>query len=204
MEFFSLLMIVTLVGFSIAFHEYAHGWMAHRLGDPTPKEAGRLTINPLAHIDPIGTIVLPIAILIISTKMGRPFTFGYAKPVPINPAYFKNPKKDTMWVSLAGPCSNLLIATSLALILQFDFAFLSIITLVMTINVILAIFNLMPIPPLDGSKVLMSLMPNQLARKYRKLEPYGIIIIFILLRPIFEWIILPITYIILTLLGITW
>ena len=203
MEIFSLLIIFALVfilvGFSLAFHEYAHGWMANRLGDPTPKNAGRLNLNPLVHLDLFGTVILPILLLVKGS-----FIFGYAKPVPINPRYFKDPKKDIIWVSLAGPCANLITATSLALILKLDFAFLEIIKLVAKINIMLAILNLIPIPPLDGSKVLMSLMPNQLAHKYRKMEPYGIIIIFILIRPIFEWIILPITYIIMTLLGITW
>ena len=109
--------LILILFVSITFHEYAHGWMASRLGDPTPKQSGRLSLNPFVHIDPFGTIILPIILLVLSTRLiGQPFAIGYAKPVPINPYHFKNPKKDIALVGLAGPLMNILIAIALSLV----------------------------------------------------------------------------------------
>lgn len=179
---------------SITLHEYAHGWMASKLGDPTPKQAGRLSLNPLVHIDPFGTIILPILLLVITSRLGgQPFAIGYAKPVPINPYHFRNPKKDTALVGLAGPSMNILIAVLLSLLIRGGFSlFTSAIVLGIMINLILAIFNLIPIPPMDGSRVFISFLPRKIAHVYRKIEPYGFfIIMFLFTTGFFKWFIMP-------------
>ncbi len=144
--------IYSLIIISAIFHEYAHAWMALYLGDPTAKKAGRLTLNPLAHIDPFGTIVLPLLLMITSGIF-----IGYAKPVPINPYNLRDQKYGPAKVAVAGPASNLLIALILSLFLR-QFTFSSFVQLALSfavyINIILALFNLIPIPPLDGSKLL--------------------------------------------------
>ncbi|MFH1317706.1 MAG: site-2 protease family protein [Candidatus Omnitrophota bacterium] len=168
---------------SITFHEYAHGWMAAKLGDPTPAESGRLTFNPLAHIDPFGTVILPGLLLLLSQGA---FAFGYAKPVPINPYHFKNPKKDIMWVGLAGPVANFLLALVLVLFLKIGIVVLpdivnQAIVLGVMINFILGFFNLVPIPPLDGSKIVASFLPHRVACQYLKMEMIGFFLMMILI-----------------------
>jgi len=167
--------------FAVIIHEYAHGWIAWKLGDSTAKAAGRLTLNPLAHIDPIGTIFLPLILLITNS----PVVFGWAKPVPVAFRNLDNPKKDMVWVAIAGPTANVLFAIFLSFILKLSVGasplFLAVLTSGILINLVLAIFNMLPIPPLDGSRVTMGLLPIDLARRYAKLEPYGFIIIFGLL-----------------------
>ena len=167
--------------FAVIIHEYAHGWIAWKLGDSTAKAAGRLTLNPLAHIDPIGTIFLPLILLVSNS----PVVFGWAKPVPVSFRNLDNPKKDMVWVGIAGPTANVLFAIFLSFILKLSVGasplFLAILTSGILINLVLAIFNMLPIPPLDGSRVTMGLLPIDLARRYAKLEPYGFIIIFGLL-----------------------
>lgn len=198
----SVLLLVLILFLSITVHEYAHGWVAHTLGDPTPKSSGRLTLNPLAHIDPFGTIILPVLLLIISRGS---FSFGYAKPVPINPYHFKNPKKDILWVGLAGPAANFLLALFFAAILKVsNYSFIpEIITEAIVINIILAVFNLVPIPPLDGSRVVSALLPYRLSLVYRKIETAGtFIIMFLIMFGFFKWFILPIVMFILSLLKI--
>ena len=189
-----MLILILILFVSISFHEYAHGWVAFKLGDPTPKQAGRLSLNPLVHIDPFGTIILPLMLLVISTRLiGQPLAIGYAKPIPINPYHFKNPKKDTALVGLAGPSMNILIAILLSLLVRIGFPlFTPAIVLGVMINLILAIFNLIPIPPMDGSKVLTSLFPKEIAYKYSKIEPYGFFIIILLFTiGFFKWFIIP-------------
>ena len=171
--------------FALTFHEFAHGLVAYRLGDPTAKNAGRLTLNPLKHLDPLGTI----AFFFIK--------FGWAKPVPVNPIYFHNPKKGMLWVALAGPMTNLALAIISAIITKalwfiasavpYSAAAESILVPLnamliasVWINLVLCIFNFLPIPPLDGSRILTGLLPNHLAIKYLQLERYGFIIILIL------------------------
>ena len=174
-----LVLLVVPVLFSITVHEVCHGYAAYRLGDPTAKLAGRLTLNPIKHIDIVGMLVLFI------TRM-----IGWAKPVPVDPRYFKNPRKDMMWVSLAGPASNLALAVIFALIFKvlggvlatsylYPLAYMIQITIM--INVGLAIFNLIPIPPLDGSHILEGLLPHDMAVQYSKLSPYGFIILLALI-----------------------
>lgn len=170
---------------ALTFHECAHAWVAYRMGDPTAKMLGRVTLNPLKHLDPIGTIALYL------TGM-----FGWAKPVPINPRNFRDVSKGLLWVSLAGPMSNLFLAAVSALIYKaLIFGGVSLLAaapsvykpvfimveLSIMINVSLAIFNMVPIPPLDGSKVLMHLLPADKAFAFARFEPYGFMILILLM-----------------------
>ncbi len=175
---------VSLVIFLVCviIHEFAHALMAFRLGDPTAKHLGRLTLNPIAHIDPFGTVILPV--LLVATN--APVVFGWAKPVPINFARLGSPKRDMIWVGFAGPAANLIMAVAATLLLKtFPVAPGSLAAVLLVqgviINVVLAVFNLVPIPPLDGSRVLMGLAPLALARGIARVEPYGFLILFALL-----------------------
>lgn len=200
--FFFLIAIILI---SITFHEYAHGWVAYKLGDSTPKEAGRLTLNPLAHIDPLGTVILPVLLLMISRGA---FAFGYAKPVPINPLYFKNPKTGMRLIGVAGPLANFAIAVILSLILRISRLILpqavsAAIVGGIVINLILGIFNLIPIPPLDGSKVVASFLPYRLAYNYLRMEMIGFLLIpLLIIIGFFETVIGPLVAVGLFLLGV--
>jgi len=166
---------------ALTVHEFSHGWVAYKLGDMTAKYSGRLTLNPLAHIDPIGTLLLPF-ILFITT--GGRFVFGYAKPVPINYWGLKNPKRDMGLIGLSGPAANLIFAFILSIVwktLPVDSLLRLILEYLISINVILGIFNLIPIPPLDGSRILSALLPSNLASQYNRLEPYGFILLLLLI-----------------------
>jgi Zn-dependent protease len=166
---------------AITFHEAAHGFVAHHFGDNTAWELGRVSFNPLRHIDPFGTLVLP-AILLLSHS---PFLFGYAKPVPVNFRALRNPRIDMVWVALAGPATNIVLAWLAAL----AFHALGLVPAgaaqwvaanlknALVINVVLAVFNMLPIPPLDGGRVAVGLLPDVLARPLSRLEPYGMLIL---------------------------
>jgi Zn-dependent protease len=176
---FAVLNIVILL-FSIIIHEISHGYAALKLGDPTAKVNNRLTFNPIPHIDIVGTLVLPVMLVLIRA----PFLFGWAKPVPVNPMNFRNPKRDMMLTSIAGPLSNLGLAVVFAVLYRVAMAFTgeSIFTqgfyFGTAINVLLFCFNLLPIPPLDGSKVLLFFLPDAVAPLFAKIERFGFIIIF--------------------------
>ena len=179
--------IVVLV-LSATFHEYMHGWMADQLGDHTARDAGRLTINPLAHLDLFGSVFLPL-ILVIS---GTPFVFGYAKPVPFNPYNLKDAKWGPAKVAAAGPLANLLLALCFGLLLRFaplDTQMTMFAGYIVLINLVLMVFNLVPIPPLDGSKIIMPLLPYRWQEKFLRMEMYGmmLVIIFIMLGMEIVW-----------------
>ncbi len=175
---------------AITLHEAAHGWVAYKFGDPTAKYAGRLTLNPIAHVDPFGTIILPII-----TYVFAGFIIGSAKPVPVNFANLRNPKRDMIWVGAAGPGVNIALALICGILFQvlaeypIDISarsgFLSyiIVPLILMLkeaikwNVVLAIFNLIPVPPLDGSRIVAGLLPSKQAEFLGRLEPYGLLIV---------------------------
>ncbi|HIM58487.1 MAG TPA: site-2 protease family protein [Gammaproteobacteria bacterium] len=192
----TLLIWVIPVLFAITVHETAHGWVASKLGDHTARMMGRLTLNPIKHIDPVGTILVP-ALLYLSSAG---FIFGWAKPVPINFSALRSPKKDMLWVALAGPGVNLLMAIGWLIIVAIANT-LNIPFLVLMggagifVNLLLAIFNLLPIPPLDGGRVISSLLPGKLSYQYDQLEPYGLfILVGLLFLGVFQNIIWPIIY----------
>ncbi|MGY3614656.1 site-2 protease family protein [Bradyrhizobium sp. USDA 10063] len=170
---------------AITFHEAAHGFVAHRLGDNTAWQLGRVSFNPLKHIDPFGTVILP-AVLLLSQS---PFLFGYAKPVPVNFRNLKHPRLDMVWVALAGPATNIILALVAALAFHaLPFAppdsarwIADNLKNAFLINIVLAIFNMMPIPPLDGGRVAVGLLPRPLAEPLARLEPYGLLILIGLL-----------------------
>lgn len=170
---------LSILIFSAILHEVAHGFVAYRLGDPTAKIMGRLTLNPVSHIDPVMSILLPL-ILILS---GSPVIFGAAKPVPVDPFNLREGRKDMALVALAGPLTNILLAilASILLNLTGQTAFAPLLYITATLNLLLAIFNLLPIPPLDGSKVFSLILPEKEANAYLSLGSIGIFIIFFLL-----------------------
>ncbi len=174
--------------FAVVLHEVAHGWVADKLGDNTARWMGRLTLNPIKHIDPVGTILVPILLLIVHS----PFLFGYAKPVPIDFRKLNRPKQDMVWVALAGPATNLLLALA-STILLYGMARLPMTMIWLAgpvgamcqasiiFNLVLCIFNLIPLPPLDGGRMAVGLLPGPAAYRLSRLEPYGFIIIVVLL-----------------------
>jgi len=174
---FSLIVLL----FSVIIHELAHGYVAHSLGDPTAKYQGRLTLNPLPHLDPFGSVILPLLLFI----SGSPVLIGWAKPVPINPYNFTDQKWGTLKVSLAGPATNITLAVFFGLLLRFipSAVFLAvpglliIFSFIVHINIILAIFNLVPIPPLDGSWILFKFIPDRFEKARLFLQQYGVFIL---------------------------
>ena len=187
MDFVSLLFYFIVIIPSAIIHEYAHGWMAYQLGDPTAKYAGRLTIDPRAHIDKWGTIILPIGLTILNMITGGSFFFAYAKPVPFNPYNLKNQKWGPALVAVAGPLANLLLATCFAILfrLMSGSLFAEFFAIIVSANIGLMVFNLLPIPPLDGSKILFAVLPDSAQQIRVFLERYGffILMFFILYLP---------------------
>lgn len=177
-----LFQLVILI-FSVIVHEVMHGLVAYWLGDTTAKDAGRLTLNPLAHIDPFGSVLLPLGLYMLS---GGGFVLGWARPVPYNPMNLSNPRRGGGLIALSGPASNLVLAIIAALLLRTPFAGVVIqpvlLQITIAINLGLMVFNLVPIPPLDGSKVLFSLLPGRFSRFELAAERYGwwLIILFVL------------------------
>ena len=187
--------------FAITLHEAAHGYAARHFGDLTAYQQGRISLNPLRHIDPIGTILLPLLTLFVGGIL-----FGWAKPVPVNFAALRHPKKDMLWVALAGPAANLVMALfwgamiKLALMFPGNYFAEPLIGMAqfgVTINAILLVLNLLPLPPLDGGRVAISLLPHRQAFTLAKVEPYGMVILILLAvvpvggRPILSWILSP-------------
>lgn len=178
---------------AVVIHEVAHGWVAEKLGDPTARALGRITLNPIKHIDPVLTLLLP-GLLILS---GSPVVFGGAKPVPVDPRHFKNPRRGMAIVALAGPVVNFILAAACCLALKFSIPYLqsgalqppSAVSLVafgwlfhgLLVNLVLGTFNLIPIPPLDGGRILVGFLPLPWARRVAKLERWGLPLVFLLL-----------------------
>ncbi len=177
--------------FAITLHEAAHGYVAKHFGDLTAYAQGRISLNPLRHIDMTGTIIVPLALLLLSKLFGGSgILFGWAKPVPINFSGLRHPKSDMLWVAAAGPVANLLMALFWALVLKFavsvpESAFALPMGLMgkagIQINVVLMVLNLLPIPPLDGGRIAVSLLPHSLSNRFSRIEPYGMFILLLLL-----------------------
>ena len=189
----TIIISITVFIIVIVTHELAHGWVAYSLGDPTAKDAGRLTLNPLAHLDPVGTVLLP-ALLVMARS---PVIFGWARPVPVNPFNFRDPRKGMLLTSLAGPGANFMLALLFAAVfktgmfpahsLGWTFLLYGIL-----ISLVLGMFNLIPIPPLDGGGIVASILPPELAARYMRIERYGfLILIGLLYLGLFDRIILP-------------
>ncbi len=223
MEILTRVLAYFVLLFAITIHEASHGWSAKKFGDPTAFQMGRVTINPIPHIDPIGTVLLPILMMFTGIPL-----IGWAKPVPVNPMNLRNPRRDNLWISAAGPLSNFTAALGFFIIirilkfaspkffqaalytgpgiggqLQLAQGLFMILYFGILINAFLAIFNLIPIPPLDGSGVLMGFLSDEAVEKYEKIRPYGFLIIIGLLWIGFFRVVLgPIQSIILTLITI--
>lgn len=191
MEFEAILRLIALYAipgiFAITLHEAAHGYAARHFGDLTAYQAGRITLNPVRHIDPVGTLLVPILILAVS---GGKYAFGWAKPVPVNFAALRNPKRDMLWVAAAGPGANLVMAVLWVLVIKIAEAipvnyFTEPMILMarggIIINAVLMVLNLLPLPPLDGGRIAVSLLPRSLAYRFALVEPYGMIILIVLM-----------------------
>jgi len=181
---------------ALTCHEVAHGYVAKRLGDPTAEELGRLTLNPIKHISLFGTVLFPLMLYLAHS----PVIFGWAKPVPVDPRYFRNPLKGMMWVGMAGPVANFILATIAAAFFRLlapltsgQSILLEFVLLFMLVNLVLGFFNLIPIPPLDGSRIVTGLLPRNLAIEYLRIERFGfLILIGLLYLGVFGLFILPI------------
>jgi Zn-dependent protease len=211
MDINSLMQTIALAAipvlFAITLHEAAHGYVARHFGDMTAYHQGRISLNPLRHIDPIGTIVLPLFTLMVGGIL-----FGWAKPVPVNFNALRRPKQDMLWVAIAGPASNLLMAIGWVLLFKLSFSMpgnyfaeslMGMAEIGIKINVVLMVLNLLPLPPLDGGRVAVSLLPHRLAYQLSKIEPYGLyILIFMAITPVLGWIMWPIINLVYQILSL--
>jgi len=200
MQLDQLIQTITLAAipilFAITLHEAAHGYVARHFGDMTAYQQGRISLNPMRHIDPVGTVLLPLLTLVLGGVL-----FGWAKPVPVNFGALRNPKKDMLWVAIAGPASNLVMALGWALLFKFSSAFpenyfaeplMGMAVIGIKINVVLMVLNLLPLPPLDGGRVAVSLLPHRQAYQLSRIEPYGMfILIFMAITPVLGWVLFP-------------
>jgi len=200
---FKILTTVPPLIVAVVLHEVAHGWIAEKLGDPTARRLGRITLNPIKHVDPMFTVVVP-GILIAANS---PFIFGGAKPVPVNPLYFKNPRRGMAYVALAGPVLNFLLAMLCYLLMVFVLPLIAYLLPVpflvlllnwwcaygILINLVLGLFNLLPIPPLDGGRIVVGVLPIKLAKQWAKVEPFGLLIVIALLfSGLLEFVLAPV------------
>ncbi len=200
MDFSHFIQLVSLAAipvlFAITLHEAAHGYVARHFGDMTAYQQGRISLNPVRHIDPVGTVLLPLLTLFVGGIM-----FGWAKPVPVNFSALRHPKKDMLWVALAGPAMNLLMALGWALLYKLSWMFpgnyfsepmIGMAEFGIKINVVLMVLNLLPLPPLDGGRIAVSLLPYRQAISLSRVEPYGMyILIFLAITPVLGWVLRP-------------
>ena len=211
MEVLSLLLIIIIFLFSVVIHEVAHGEVANLLGDPTAKLAGRLTLNPIKHLDPIGSIILPGFLILMSMVIGGGIIFGWAKPVPINPYNFRDQKYGSAKVGVAGPLANIFLALVFGILLRFlpfgasEFSqgLILVFGYIVWVNLLLAIFNLLPVPPLDGSHILFAFLPAGMENIKIILSQYGLFILLFILFFCLQWIIPVINYLFYLIVGTT-
>jgi len=176
------------VVFAVTLHEAAHGYVARMFGDRTAELQGRITLNPIAHVDLVGTILVPGMLILAAAKLGGPgFVFGWAKPVPVNFGNLRNPRRDMLWVAAAGPGANLLMALLWAVVLKFGGpsdqpGFVGAMAIQgITFNIVLMVLNLLPIPPLDGGRIMVSILPMALARPFAQIERFGFMVVILLM-----------------------
>ena len=193
-----IISIAVILFSAVVLHEYAHGWVAYKLGDPTAKLAGRLTLNPVMHVDPVGTIFLPGVLIALRFLGLNTFLFGWAKPIPVNFSRLNNPRRDMMLVGMAGPAVNVVLAVVASQLTRVPMSLdvYKFVEAAVFINLLLAAFNMIPIPPLDGSRLVMGLLPRGLAVPYSQLARYGILIVMVFIYmgvldavvlPVVEW-----------------
>lgn len=203
-----LLFLIVILIFSIIIHEIAHGAVANYLGDSTAKYAGRLTLNPIKHLDPIGSVILPLFLILMIKLTGGGFIFGWAKPVPVNPLNFRDQKYGSAKVALAGPGANLSLALVFGLALRFlPMAYLTpglylMFSYIVYINILLAVFNLLPVPPLDGSHILFTFLPYSMQNLKAFLSQYGFFILLFIIFFLFRWLLLIINLIFVLIVGV--
>ena len=210
MEILGLILIIIIFLFSVVIHEVAHGSVANFLGDPTAKYAGRLTLNPLKHLDPFGSIILPGILILMSMVSGFGIIFGWAKPVPINPYNFRDQKYGSAKVAIAGPAANISLALVFGLLLrflpfgagQFSQSLILVFGYVVWVNLLLAIFNLLPIPPLDGSHILFAFLPASMESTKIILSQYGFFILIFIIFFLLGWIIPFINWLFYLIVGV--
>jgi Zn-dependent protease len=200
LDFAGIFISFIVLLFSLTVHEMAHAWTADRLGDPTARLLGRVSLNPIVHADPIGTVVFPLISLVSGAML-----IGWAKPVPVNLRYLRHPRRDYMIVAAAGPVSNLFLAVFAAIVLALvpvspqtlgesnvSVPIATLLTRMVNLNVLLAVFNMLPIPPLDGGNVLAGLLPANLGEVFNKIRPYGFVLLYaLILSNAFSYIVIP-------------